>query len=613
MNLKKLLLNPTTNANDTGQESLSLEAVEFLIDKKIFSEEFFLETHDGNPIWALWVANGCKTDITNKLNFVVQRLSYKNGFSWAALYTDDPPNSRVESCLGRFAFSLSLSDFEQALQSLSIEQYKQLVEDPKGYSNILLKSFNKGCLNYADICLKNGWDINEKNSLGQTIVFQARDWETAKEMVKRGSRLNVRDTEGRFVSDNISVWGHKNKSIFSEFLQLSANEPSDTSMPSPPTQTNSNTTVSQEAVHLISGMVGDLSRHRMGEFATLIKKLNKIPNNNQEFINPISGKPICEMVCDGLKKKRYGSLRGQDSTLFLLRFCNNLFPNSVENGWIDVNRPVTNFPQWTVRDHLLMTLSIQLLDGGKSLSKIPEKFQNTLSSWLKTTHLLPDMDVWLKTFDSPNNLLKGLKLGATSVVMEREIIDSLTKTMSNLDVFKTVFSDLSKEIEHIEKEKRNGNFVYANCIATMRQSNYEFDNINYGVWSVLCHALAAYPSPELEKLIVPVSLIMISHHLIQRSELGTYGYTKQMAINEFLKNDFFRLLKQDPSALQWLEELNGTWADAPEERSLSQLLCKRERLDQDFFEQCLTIRQQLVLTSSLNSDETRKSACRRKM
>lgn len=613
MNLKTLLLNPTTSGEDGS--SLSLETVEFLINKNILQEELFLETQDGSPVWALWIENGCKTDIKKKLGFVVQRLSLKKDFSWAALWTNTEYPSRTESCLGRFGFLLSLTDFEQAIQSLSNEQYHQFIEVPKGGKNVLLKAFNKGYLDHADICLKNGWDINAKNSLGQTIVFHARDWETAKKMVEKGSLLNVRDTEGRFVSDNIAVWGHKNKSIFSEFLQLSANEPLEsTTAVEASSQTKS---ISQEATHLISGMVGDLSRNRMGDFPTLIKKLNKIPNNNQECLNPITGKPVCEMVCDGLEKTRYGSFQGQERTLFLLRFCNNMFPHSVQNGWIDLNRPVSNFPQWTVRDHLLMTLSIRLLDGGKAVSKIPENFETTLSSWLTTSHLLPDVTLWLETFDPKNNLLKALKFGASSGVMEGKIVSAFIKQLCNSDVSSTVLSDVSRELEKIEEKKQKGMFTYADSIKIMRGAeflNSDHTNfINYGVWSVLCQTYARHSSPELENLLLPVSLLMITQNLIQHSSLSTYGYTTQTCVKEFLEKDFFKLLKQDSSAHQWLEELNGTWDVVTDGVSLSQLLAKRQYDDKEFFDQCLTIRQQLVLSSALNTDETRKSACRRKI
>lgn len=340
-----LLLNPT---HDKGNRStLKPQWVQEFLNTGLLKPEHFLERVKATPVWLEWMQhNSCEHEAAN---IVVQQLQHTN-FDWMGLTEPNSPSRCIESIFP-YCNAETLDAIFSQLSKTSLDTLKRSVFD-KQQPNISILSAvvhidaEENAKKMVGALIKWGWNIEETNVRGETLLLQTTHWGHAHILLENGANVLAVDNSNNTVFDRVRDWSHRSRfssadiiKTINGFMRAAA-----------PTLTADE----QKKKSAITTLFSQISQEKTGDIKKTLAALRKTDATSSD-LNDVAGRTLMQVAREQIFKH---SLRSYDQShaRFFSRLFVILMDNHEQGGLIDLDQPFAGHAHWTDRDVLNMTL-----------------------------------------------------------------------------------------------------------------------------------------------------------------------------------------------------------------------------------------------------------------
>ncbi len=340
-----LLLNPT---HDKGNRStLKPQWVQEFFNTGFFKPEYFLERVNGIPVWLEWVQrNSCAHEAAN---IVVQQLHHTN-FDWMG-HTDPNEPSRCVESIFPYCNAEALDAIFSQLSSNCLDTLKHSVFDKKNPNVSILSAVvhidsEDDAKQLVGGLIKWGWNIEQTNERGETLLLQTTHWGHAHILLENGANVLAVDNNNNTVFDRVRDWSHRSRFSNADIIKtingfMRAAAPASSAD-------------EQKKKSAITTLFSQISQEKTGDIKKTLTTLRKTDAVSSD-LHDVAGRTLMQVAREQIFKH---SLRAYDQSYarFFSRLFVILMDNHQQGGLIDLDQPFMDHAQWSDRDVLNMTL-----------------------------------------------------------------------------------------------------------------------------------------------------------------------------------------------------------------------------------------------------------------
>lgn len=463
-----LLLNPTTE----GQLRLPLKptwVAEFFASG-LLRVEHLLADFEGTPVWIRWIENNQQPQDAAAL--VVDKLSEIH-FDWMDLIVSQ---DNVDNTVLRVAriFNHCNTDTLSKIFSTLSEDDLNILRTQKfkyGTSSVsILGAVYRGNSDGVKHLLQHGWDIEETNSNGETLLLQTYRWDQAKILLDNGANVLAVDNNNTTVLDRVQLWSSRaslNSSDISKILNTYMRQAS-------PSFDQVDTNKKSAIITLFS----QIGEEKTGSIKKTLAVLRKTKATSDDLVD-VAGRSLIHVLRDQVFKH---GVYGFDLShgRFFSRFFMLLMDNHAPGGVIDLDRPFSLNPGLHDRDVLMMMMWTFLNNKNFNRTFITPSLQKNLNDWSnqRMPTLVPHLHDFFQPLMNKNNSPERL----------RELfVRNFEPNNRQSQFFSRVASHLSQlPFEHPIVEFILDNMIQRHKNQTFYYNNYEnqtgADELRWGQW-----------------------------------------------------------------------------------------------------------------------------------
>lgn len=340
-----LLLNPT---HDKGtHSSLKIQWVREFLDTGFLKPQHFLETVNDTPVWLEWVGkNGVMQEASA---LVVEQFNALN-FDWMAQTSSGSPLRCIESIFP-YCNAETLDHILARLPSSALSELQSSVFENKTPNLSLLSAAhyfeNAESKKIVEVLLKWGWNIEELNEQGETLLLQTPYWNDAHILLECGANVLAVDNNNTTVFDRVRTWVRH-----SRWNSTDITKTLNTYMRNAAPALNPE---DQKKKAAITTMFSQIGQEKTGDLKKTLSVLQKIQASSNELVD-VAGRSLVQVLREQIFSH---SLQAYDQAhpRFFSRVFVILMDNHEPGGLIDLDQPFAGHAQWSDRDVLNMMLS----------------------------------------------------------------------------------------------------------------------------------------------------------------------------------------------------------------------------------------------------------------
>ena len=383
-----LLLKPTHDTD--GRFTLKTQWVTEFLTTGFLKSEHFLERVKGSPVWLEWVKhNSCEHEAAN---IVVQHLRHTN-FDWMSPTEPNSPVRCIESIFP-YCNADTLDAIFTQLPKSALDTLKGSVFD-KQHPNLSILSAvvhittENDAKKMVGTLIKWGWNIEQTNERGETLLLQTTHWGHAHILLESGANVLAVDHSNNTVFDRVRDWAHRSRFSSSDIIKTI----NGCMRAATPTLTAD----AQKKTSAITTLFSQISQEKTGDIKKTLAVLRKTDATFGD-LQDVAGRTLMQVARDQIFKH---SLQGYDQSH--ARFFSRLFVILTDNhepgGLIDLDQAFVGHAHWSDRDVLNMTLLTLASHRDFNDRFLTSSMQETLKIW--QNERFPSLVASLQDFFQP--------------------------------------------------------------------------------------------------------------------------------------------------------------------------------------------------------------------
>lgn len=364
-----LLLNPT---HDKGtHSSLKIQWVREFLDTGFLKPQHFLDTVNDSPVWLEWVRKNCSMQEASAL--VVEQFNTLN-FDWMSQTSSASPLRCIESIFP-YCNAETLDQILAQLPSSALSALQSSVFENKTPNLSLLSAAhhfeNADSKKIVEVLLKWGWNIEELNEQGETLLLQTPYWNDAHILLECGANVLAVDHNNTTVFDRVRTWAHRARAGSAEITKTL-----NTYMRNAAPALNPE---DQKKKAAITTMFSQIAQEKTGDLKKTLAVLHKTQAASNELVD-VAGRSLVQVLREQIFTH---SLQAYDQshTRFFSRLFVILMDNHEPGGLIDLDQPFAGHTQWSDRDVLNMMLSTLAANRNFKDGFLTSQMRQDLKTW----------------------------------------------------------------------------------------------------------------------------------------------------------------------------------------------------------------------------------------
>lgn len=383
-----LLLNPT---HDKGtHSSLKIQWVREFLDTGFLKPQHFLETVNDTPVWLEWVRKNCATHEASAL--VVEQFKALH-FDWMAPTSSESPTRCIEYIFP-YCNAEILDQILAQLPASALGELQKSVFEHKTPNLSLLSAahhFEKSgeANTMVNMLLKWGWNIEERNERGETLLLQTPYWNDAHILLECGANVLAVDHNNTTVFDRVRGWVRHSRWNSTEITKTL-----NTYMRNAAPALNPD---DQKKKIAITTMFSQIGQEKTGDLKKTLAVLQKIQASSNKLVD-VAGRSLVQVLREQIFSH---SLQAYDQahTRFFSRVFVILMDNHEPGGLIDLDQPFAGHAQWSDRDVLNMMLSTLAANRNFKDGFLTSQMREDLKKW--QSERFPHLVAFLHDFFQP--------------------------------------------------------------------------------------------------------------------------------------------------------------------------------------------------------------------